>query len=88
MVDYIYDPRLSLKAKGLLTILLEEQEIGNKIDGIICPSSDKDVTINSAFKELMKAGYLSDLTQLIGNEPEHCGLIAFRFANDGAIFTP
>lgn len=88
MVDYIYDPRLSLKAKGLLTILLEEQEIGNKIDRFICPSSDKDVTINSAYKELMKAGYLSELTTLRKGEATSEGLIAFRFANDGAIFTP
>lgn len=57
MINFLYDEDLSLKAKGLLTlILLIQNDVS--IDLIKSHCSDGDTSIKNTLKELEKLGYL------------------------------
>ena len=81
MPDYISDKRLSLKAKGLLTILIEwEAEIASDLSKVFAFTGDKDVTVNSAFSELVKNGYIVYLNEMRGDTVRALGFKAFSYA--------
>lgn len=78
---YIKDKRLSLKAKGLLAILLEcDEEIASDIINVFAYTGDKDVTVNSAFAELLKYNYVVYLNELHGDKVKALGFKAFAYA--------
>ena len=79
--NYISDKRLSLKAKGLLTILIEcEAEISSDLSKVCAFTGDKDVTVNSAFSELVKYGYIVYLNEMRGDMVKALGFKAFAYA--------
>ena len=79
--NYISDKRLSLKAKGLLTILIEcEAEISSDLSKVCAFTGDKDVTVNSAFSELVKYGYIVYLNEMRGDTIKALGFKAFAYA--------
>lgn len=78
---YIKDKRLSLKAKGLLAILIEcDVEITSDNVNIFVYTGDKDVTVNSALAELKKYGYVLEMHELRGDDVKSLGLKAFAYA--------
>lgn len=79
--EFTLDTRLSLKAKGLLAMLLDMQEWGKPLTPISSyPTSDKENTINSALNELKKHYYIMDVTELRGNKIVNVGIVAYRYS--------
>lgn len=80
---YILDKRLSLKAKGLLTVLLELQEAKKPLMPYsVYPTSDRDITINSAMMELRKYSYVGDVIEYRGTTAKPVGIQAFRYPQE------
>lgn len=80
---YIKDKRLSLKAKGLLTVLLELQdEKKDLLPFSVYPTSDRDITINSAMTELRKYAYVCDIYEYRGMTAKNIGIQAFRYPQE------
>lgn len=82
MLDYINDPRLSFKSKGLLSVMLRIQE-DKKTDSPLTLTSDKEITYNSALNELRKYSYVSDVIEVKGGREKAVGLIAFAYSLEG-----
>lgn len=58
--SFLQDKRLSLKAKGLLTLMLSLPEDWNySVKGLISFCKDGKDSVNSALKELEIAGYIT-----------------------------
>ena len=81
-MHYIYDSRLSFKAKGLLTLMLELQE-DKKADSPLSFTSDKEITYNSALNELRKYSYVSDVIEVKNGKEKVVGLVAFAYSQEG-----
>lgn len=81
MLDYINDPRLSFKAKGLISVMLYLQSQQNT-DSPLTLTSDKEITFNSAMNELRKYSYVSDVIEVKGGKEKAIGLVAFAYALD------
>ena len=80
---YIKDKRLSLKAKGLLAILLElQEEKKDMLPFSVYPTSDRDITINSAMTELRKYSYVTDVYEYRGQIAKCVGIMAFRYPQE------
>lgn len=80
---YIKDKRLSLKAKGLLAILLElQEEKKDLLPFSVYPTSDRDITINSAMTELRKYAYVTDVYEYRGQIAKCVGIMAFRYPQE------
>lgn len=80
---YIHDKRLSLKAKGLLTVLLELQDEKKPLlPYSVYPTSDRDITINSAMMELRKYCYVTDVYEYRGMNAKAIGIQAFRYPQE------
>lgn len=79
-ISYTADPKLSLKAKGLLSVCLEEFEGCVTIAQINMYTGDKDVTINSAINELRKLGYIADVYQMVKDKSVYRGIQAFAYS--------
>ena len=80
---YIKDKRLSLKAKGLLAILLElQEEKKDLLPFSVYPTSDRDITINSAMTELRKYCYVTDVYEYRGQIAKCVGITAFRYPQE------
>lgn len=78
---YIKDSRLSFKAKGLLTVMLELQE-DKSTDSPLLYTSDKEITFNSAMNELRKYAYVTDVIEVKRGKEKVIGLVAFRYSQD------
>lgn len=65
MSSYLYDDKLSLKAKGCLTMLLADKNINSK-QKIQELSKDGRESVNSAIVELKASGYLKIIQQRKG----------------------
>ena len=81
-MHYIYDPRLSFKAKGLLSLMIELQE-DKKTDSPLSFTSDKEITYNSAMNELRKYSYVSDVVEIKAGKENAVGLVAFAYSQEG-----
>lgn len=79
-INYIADPKLSLKAKGLLSVCLEKFEGCVTNPQINMYTGDKDVTINSAINELRKYGYIADVYQMVKDKSVYKGIQAFAYS--------
>lgn len=67
---HLRDKSLSLKAMGLLTFMLSNDEGWDySVKGLVSCAKDGDKSVESAIKELKKAGYLR-VTKLYANETE------------------
>ena len=56
---HLQDKQLSLKAKGLMTLMLSlPEEWDFSVEGLVALGSDKETAVNNALKELKQAGYL------------------------------
>lgn len=78
MDAFLTDPKLSLKAKGLLALLLDMQE--RNIELPASPqlaTSDKKQTVNSALNELRKFSYVLTVKEMRRNKLKDIGLVAY-----------
>lgn len=55
--NYLTDPNMSLKAKGLLSLILQIRE-RTQLSEIMAMCGREEAEVHEAFRELMKLGYL------------------------------
>lgn len=80
---YLDDKRLSLKSKGLLKLMVDMQEENKPLMPYsVYPTSDREITINSAMMELRKYNYVLDVCEYRGLHAKIVGIQAFRYSQD------
>lgn len=68
MQSYLADSKLSLKAKGLLTVLIERRDANLPLFPMHSYISDHDRTISSALNELKRTGYVTNVVAKKGKK--------------------